>query len=188
MKQASLIDVQEQLVKPLALRKPHPTNQSSLWIVTISDWSFFSSLTAGKSNLLYSLWFMLVEYLTIHNTWTANVANRMETLSGNERTENWYLSCRHYHYILHSGSTIITIQCEQVCIPVGCVPPACCPYPLVFGWGVSAQGGVSARRGGCLPSGCLPRGPGGGGGVCLGGVFQHTMGQTPPCEQNHRQV
>ena len=86
---------------------------------------------------------MLLEYLTIHITCTGNVANRMETLSGNERTENWYLSCRHYHYILHSGSTTITIQCEQVCIPVGWVPPACCPYPLVFG-GVSAQGGVSA--------------------------------------------
>ena len=56
---------------------------------------------------------MLLEYLTIHITCTANVANRMETVSGNERTENWYLSCRHYHYILRSGSIIITIQREK---------------------------------------------------------------------------
>ena len=58
---------------------------------------------------------MLLEYLTIHwhITCTGNVASRMETLSGNERTENWYLSCRHYHYILRSGFIIITIQREK---------------------------------------------------------------------------
>ena len=50
------------------------------------------------------------------------------------------------------------IDSEQVCFPVGCVPPACCPYPVVSGGG------------------------------CLGGVSQHAMGQTPPPprEQNDR--
>ena len=38
---------------------------------------------------------------------------------------------------------------EQVCIPVGCVPPACRLYPVV-------------SEGGGLPRGCLP------GGFCLG--------------------
>ena len=28
---------------------------------------------------------------------------------------------------------------KQKNIPVGCVPPACCPYPVVSDWGVSAQ-------------------------------------------------
>ena len=56
---------------------------------------------------------MLQEYLTIHITCTANVTNQTETLSRYERTENWYLSCRHYHYILRSGSAVITIQREK---------------------------------------------------------------------------
>ena len=31
---------------------------------------------------------------------------------------------------------------QQVCIPVGCVPTACCPYlPACTAWGVSAPGG-----------------------------------------------
>ena len=60
----------------------------------------------------------------------------------------------------------------QECIPVGCVPPACWPYPSmhwvgegvypsthwaggVSDWGVSVQGGICL---GCLTGGCLPRG------------------------------
>ena len=52
----------------------------------------------------------------------------------------------------------------QVCIPVGCVPPACCPYlPAYTAHRVSAPGGggVCSRGWGCL----LP----GVGGVCSRG-------------------
>ena len=64
-------------------------------------------------------------------------------------------------------------NCQQDCIPVGCVPPACCPYLpacTALCWG----GG----EGGCLvpgvsgPGGCLP--------LVWGGVSQYAMGQTPP--------
>ena len=73
----------------------------------------------------------------------------------------------------------------QVCIPVGCVPPACWPYlPACTAkgvsalrgcllWGVSAPGGVSA------PAGCICSGG------CLLLVSQHALRQTPPPrEQN----
>ena len=66
----------------------------------------------------------------------------------------------------------------QVCIPVGCLPPACCPYPVV-----SAGGGGGVCPGGCLPGGVSAQG------VSVHGwcVSQHAMGQTPPTyEQNHR--
>ena len=49
--------------------------------------------------------------------------------------------------------TIITLKAhshrEQECIPVGCVPPACWPYPSMH----YAEGGV-------CPGGCLPLVPG----------------------------
>ena len=108
---------------------------------------------------------------------------------------------------------VLQIFFKQDCIPVGCVPQACCPYlpactvlggrlPLVLGgaclwsWGVPASGPVGVE-GTCLWSqGGLPRGepasgvggvpasdPGVGGGDC-GCVSQHAMRQTPPCEQN----
>ena len=62
---------------------------------------------------------------------------------------------------------------EQECIPVGCVPPACWPYPSMHcRGGVPAQGGVRAlggvrAQGGYLPRGVvyLPRGV-----TCPGGV------------------
>ena len=52
---------------------------------------------------------------------------------------------------------------QEECIPVGCVPPACWPYPVVLGKGGVYPGGVCLE--GCLPGRCLPRW-----GVCLGGV------------------
>ena len=53
---------------------------------------------------------------------------------------------------------------KQECIPVGCILSTTVP---VLGWG-------------CLPGGVVcPEGA-----VCLGG----TCPDTPPCEQNHRQV
>ena len=63
---------------------------------------------------------------------------------------------------------------KQVCIPVGCIPPACCPFPVVSG------GGGAVCLGGVCLGGCLP------GGVCPGRcVFQYAIGQTPiHCEQN----
>ena len=93
---------------------------------------------------------------------------------------------------------------KQECIPVGSVPPACCPYlpactaprgvPAPGGctcqggctcWGCTCRGGVPAQ--GSVPAwGYLPRGvvylPGGY--TCQGG----TCPGTPPCEQNDRQV
>ena len=86
---------------------------------------------------------------------------------------------------------------SQECIPVGCVPPACWPYPsmhAVHGWGCTCLGGVPAWEGGvpahrgCICLGAVPaRGylPGGvpawgaylprggtcpGGCICQGGV------------------
>ena len=70
--------------------------------------------------------------------------------------------------------------CEEECIPVGCVPFAAVAVlggggVVCSGWGVSAQGGMSAGRWGGV---CLPKGLGWcvsawGGGVCRGGC-------TPP--------
>ena len=68
---------------------------------------------------------------------------------------------------------------EQDCIPVRCVPPACCPFlPACTGPGGAWFRVVSAPGGGGVPA----SGPGG---MC---VSQHAMGQTPPCEQNYRHV
>ena len=64
---------------------------------------------------------------------------------------------------------------EQDCIPVGCAPPACCPYlPACTAWGVCSQGGLPLVWGGVPvsgPGGCLP--------LVRGGVSQHAMGQNP---------
>ena len=72
----------------------------------------------------------------------------------------------------------------HVCIPVVCVPLACCPYLSAC----TAQGGVSAPAGGGAvsgPGGCLVQGVCLLGGVCSGGVSQHALRQTPPPrEQN----
>ena len=92
-----------------------------------------------------------------------------------------------------------TTEWTQECIPVGCVPPACWPYPSMH-WAVVGclpggglcpgdvwSGGCMLRgvgvypRGGCLSGGgCLPR-----------GVLQtppRTETDTPPCEQNDWQT
>ena len=80
--------------------------------------------------------------------------------------------------------TGLPLQSEQECIPVGCVPPACCPYlpHALFPGGIPgpggctwSQGGVPGPGGGCLVPGGVPgpregvpgRGwvPGPGGGV-----------------------
>ena len=54
--------------------------------------------------------------------------------------------------------------------------------------GVSAPGGVSALGGVCS-LGCLVLGVSALGGVCSRDVVsQHALRQTPPCEQNDRQV
>ena len=53
---------------------------------------------------------------------------------------------------------------KQECIPVGCVPPACCPYfPACTAWGVYLVRGAGPRRGVYLV-------PGGGGVPDPGGV------------------
>ena len=68
------------------------------------------------------------------------------------------------------GSMVVVVEpiFKQVCIPVGCVLPACCPYLPAC----TALGGVCSRGG--LPLVL--------GGVCPGreGISQHAMGQTPP--------
>ena len=60
---------------------------------------------------------------------------------------------------------LLKIHDKQECIPVGCVPPACCPYlPGVGGWCLPlVQGGsfLWFPGGMCIPSGVGPRcGPG----------------------------
>ena len=60
---------------------------------------------------------------------------------------------------------------KQVCLPVGCVPPTCFPYPVVSEGGVCL--GDVCRRGVCL-----------GQGVCPGGVSQHAMGKRPSPQMN----
>ena len=55
---------------------------------------------------------------------------------------------------------------EQECIPVGCGPPACCPYlAACTTWGVPGPGGAPTwSQGGCVPSwswGLYLPGPGG---------------------------
>ena len=53
-------------------------------------------------------------------------------------------------------------QMKQECIPVGCVPPTCCPYlPACSEWGgVPCQGGFSLPRGILARGGLLGRGVG----------------------------
>ena len=81
---------------------------------------------------------------------------------------------------------------KQECIPVGCVPATHWPYA-----GVCFQEGGVPGPGEYLvwgvpgPGGCLVQGvPGPGGCLLLGRgvVSQHALRQTPPCEQNDRQV
>ena len=64
-------------------------------------------------------------------------------------------------------SILMTIQ---DCIPVWCIPPACCPYlPACTALGVGGLlKGVSGSGGVCIPA-------------CNGA-------DPPPCEQNHRKV
>ena len=82
----------------------------------------------------------------------------------------------------------------QVCIPVGCVPPACWPYPVVSEGRCLPRGvGVCLGEGVCLggvcpwvgylPGGCLSGGGGvcPGAGVCPGGVYPNMQwGRQPP--------
>ena len=69
-------------------------------------------------------------------------------------------------FFFHFHAVLIKHFAKQVCSPVGCETPACCPY---------------------LPACTAP-----GGGICYrggGGVSQHALRQTTlPCEQNHRHV
>ena len=82
--------------------------------------------------------------------------------------------------------------CEHDCIPVCCVPPACCPYlpactvpggmPRLWSRGGSTPGGRGSCSWGCLPL-VLEGGLLLGRGACIwsegGVVSQHAMGQTP---------
>ena len=80
-------------------------------------------------------------------------------------------------FVLNAKNSISTTERNKVlqkfykqeCIPVGCVPPACCPYlPVCTAWGCTwFQGGVPGPRGVYL----VPRGvPGPGGCTCPVGV------------------
>ena len=94
------------------------------------------------------------------------------------------------------------LKWKQECIPVGCVPPACWPYPSMhwagfffpsMHWtgGCLPRGGLSEGvclggvcPGGCLPRECLPRG------MCVckgvGGVadtLPQTRGRHPPVDR-----
>ena len=80
---------------------------------------------------------------------------------------------------------------KQVCIPLGCIPPTCCPYlpactawGCLLPWGVCFPGGVSASWG----AGLLPKGVSASQEGCLfpgvsaldGCVSQHALRQTSP--------
>ena len=52
---------------------------------------------------------------------------------------------------LSPGSTKAFSSVEQECIPVGCVPPACWPYPSMHCLGVSAHGPGGRGLGGRQP-------------------------------------
>ena len=86
---------------------------------------------------------------------------------------------------------------QQKCIPVGCVPPACCPYlPACTAHGGCTHPGGMYLPGVYLPGGVpawgvyLPRGcvPARGGGVPAQGVYLPGGTSPTPCEQNDRQV
>ena len=68
----------------------------------------------------------------------------------------------------------VKISGKQVCIPVGCVPPTCCPYLPAC----TAQGGVCSGVGTVCSQG----------GICFVGCIQHTLRQTPPPELNEWQI
>ena len=72
---------------------------------------------------------------------------------------------------------------QQDCIPVGCVPPACCPYlPACTALG----GGVWSQRV-CLllvRGGVPASGPGGGCLPLVLGVYPSMQWGNPPCGQN----
>ena len=107
-----------------------------------------------------------------------------------------------YADILHTQSffSYYSNLNKQVCIPVGCVPPACCPYLSACNYGgggvsalrsVCSWGCVSALRGGyLLQRGVLLQRRY----LLLGGVWTWgcipacTEVDTLPCEQNDRQV
>ena len=77
----------------------------------------------------------------------------------------------HRRDYIHSTMSILGLFCtqnKQECIPVGCVPAAHWPYA-----------GVCFPGGGCLLLGVSARG---------GGIPACTEADTPPCEQNDRQV
>ena len=65
-----------------------------------------------------------------------------------------YAACQVYHF--HRYFIITTFQ-EQDCIPVGCVPPACCWYLRSARGGYLLRGGVPT-----LGAGVPASGPGGG--------------------------
>ena len=75
-----------------------------------------------------------------------------------------------------------SMHCAGGYVPGGCLVPGEVSAP---GGGCLAKGGVCSW--GCLVQGqCLLQGvPASGPRGC---VSQHAMGQTPPCEQNHRHV
>ena len=106
------------------------------------------------------------------------------------------LSCKQEFYHLKCG-TIFISKLQQECIPVGCVPPACCPYlpactaPRGCTW---SQGLYLVLGGVPGPRGSVP-GPGGvstwSWGLYL--IWGDVPGwgvpdQVPPCEQNHRRL
>ena len=94
--------------------------------------------------------------------------------------EAWWKPENHYEF-----------TSKQDCLPVGCIPPACWPYPpACTARGVPARG-VSALGGVCMsaPRGGLLRGWGlGGSARGREGIPTCTEADTPPCGQNDRHV
>ena len=130
---------------------------------------------------------MLLEFKSLENACEMHWTTRMH--SSRMRTGRSLTVCR--SLLPGGGGCLVSgVGClvQGGLLWGGCLlPGAVCSWG-VSGHGVSGPGGVSAP-GGVLSQG--GSGPGGGGCLLLGGgwvVSQHALRQTPPCEQNDRQV
>ena len=134
-------------------------------------WNFFLSIPSVHSNLQWNkCWCFILPLLflpielgykigTFPRVFYWNQYPKQTGLCSISTTQNSVpIQCK------HPGKPLV----KQDCIPVGCVPPACWPYPSMHcaegvwmpactGWGVYISActgrGVSAQ--GCLTGGCV---------------------------------
>ena len=158
-------------------------NYAAYW--TLGGWSpiFFTSmatfvyiytcLTFIDLSHVQKQWSIQAKYAGSFEMWT--VVKGIASGGSRGRGDAPQLSPIFFHFNAVFGKN----NTKQECIPVGCLPPACCPYLpacTVLGRGCLLPGGVWS--GGCLLQvGCL----------WFRGMYP-SMQWDPPCEQNHRHV